>query len=139
MYNSNINPSIQTLEMKLEEIISTSRNVLSNTYSLYTRSDTNSYRARCEMTKCLKLLTELKSTMKNLIKYLLRDFQDHQIVLRNRADRELLYKTKNLDSIRNIVLTRRAKFIWKESSILRRKLKQNMIRNNISISIKYKE
>jgi hypothetical protein len=129
--------------MKLEDIISTSRNFLTNTYSLYVKSDTNSYRARHEMTKCLKLLTELCVCMENLITYLLKDFQEFKrfskSVLKNKTERKLLYKTKNLDSVRNIALTRRAKFIWKESSIFKKKLKQNMIKNNISIVIKYKE
>jgi hypothetical protein len=129
--------------MKFEDILKTSRNILTNTYSLYVKSDTNSYRARYEMTKCLKLLTELCACMENFITYLLKDFQEFKrfskSVLKNKTKRKLLIRTKNIDSVRNIALTRRAKFIWKESSILKKKIKQSMIKNNIWYDIKFKK
>ena len=60
--------------MKLEEIIPTSHKVLNNTYSLYTKSDSNSINARFKEKKCMEILKELNSVIKLLVKYLLRDF-----------------------------------------------------------------
>ena len=111
--------------MKFEDILKTSNNILTNTYSLYVKSDTNSYKAKYQMKQCWRLLTELCACLENFISYLLHDFKK--------------YKTLSKYSFQYISLTQKAEFIWKESSMLKKRIKQNMIKNNIWHNIKYKK
>ena len=78
--------------MKVNEIITTSNKVLNTTYSLYTIVS-YSTNARCKATKCMDILKELNSVMKLLIRYLLKYFDNHKLVLKNHKNRE--HKTQN--------------------------------------------
>ena len=126
--------------MKVNEIITTSNKVLNTTYSLYTESENDNTNVRCKAkaTKCMAILKELNSVMKLLISYLLKYFDNHKLVLKNHKNRELIFKTQDTKSIENILLTRKATFLMKESSLLRKKIKKSLIAaDDLSITISY--
>ena len=103
-------------KMSFEEIIKTSNNILTNTYKLFVENDTHSYKAKNNMKQCWRLLTELCACLENFISYLLHDFKK--------------YQTLSKYSFQYISLTQKAEFIWTESSILKKRIKQSMIINN---------
>jgi hypothetical protein len=96
--------------MKFEEILRSSNNILTNTYSLYVECN-KSYKAELKLKQCWKLLTELCDIMESFISHLFKDF-------------------RGFNSIHYITLAQRAEFIWKESSMLRKRVKRTMVKNN---------
>ena len=83
----------------------------------------------------MAILKELISVMKLLISYLLKYFDNHKLVLKNHKNRELIFKTQDTKSIENILLTRKATFLMKESSLLRKK--SLIAADDLSITISY--
>ena len=118
------------------DIITSSKKVLNTTFSLYT-SESN-VKNKTKATKCMDILKELNSIMKLVISYLLRDFENSKLLLKNNKNCELVFKTNCSKSIENILLTRQARFLMKESSLLRKKIKKSLITSNgLNISISY--
>ena len=71
-------------------------------------------------TKCMEILN---SVMKLIVKYLLRDFDNHKLVLKNHKSMEL-----------------KATFLMKENSFLRKKIKKGSIAaDDLNITISYTE
>ena len=122
--------------MRIIDIISSSRKVLNTTFSLYI---SESYvKNKAKTTKCMDVLKELNSIMKLVISYLLMDFENYKLVTRNHKNCSLVFKTNCSKSIENILLTRQARFLMKESSLLRKKFKKSLITSNgLNISISY--
>ena len=86
----------------------------------------------------MAILKELNSVMKLLISYLLKYFDNHKLVLKNNKNRELIFKTQDTKSIENILLTRKATFLMKDSSLLRKNIKKSLIAaDDLSITISY--
>ena len=79
--------------MKITEIITSSNKVLNTTYSLYT-SESN-VKSKTRATKCMDILKELNSIMKLVISYLLKDFDNYKLVLKNNKNCELTFKTQS--------------------------------------------
>ena len=90
--------------MKFEEILRSSNNILTNTYSLYVECN-KSYKAELKLKQCWKLLTELCDIMESFICHLFKDF-------------------RGFNSIHYMALAQGAEFIWKESSMLRKRVKR---------------
>jgi len=121
--------------MKVIDIITSSRKVLDTTYSLYTsvpfvRNKENSIR-------CINILKEVKKIMKKVIIYLLKDFDNYKLVLKNEKNCEFTFKTQSAKKIENIILARKATFLIKESTLLRKKIKKNLKTSELNISIPY--
>ena len=121
--------------MRVIDIITSSKKVLNTTFSLYT-SESN-VKNKTKATKCMDILKELNSIMKLVISYLLRDFENSKLVLKNNKICELVLKANCSKSIENL-LTCQARFLMKESSLLRKKIKKSLITSNgLNISISY--
>ena len=122
--------------MKIIDIISSSRKVLNTTFSLY--SSQSYVKNKAKTTKCMDVLKELNSIMKLVINYLLRNFENSELVTSRYKNCPLVFKTDCSKSIENILLTRQARFLMKESSLLRKKFKKSLITSNsLKISISY--
>ena len=122
--------------MKIIDIISSSRKVLNTTFSLFLSG--SHVKSKTTIAKCMDVLKELNSIMRLVISYLLRDFENSKLVTLNDKNCPLVFKTNCSKSIENILLTRQARFLMKESSLLRKKFKKSLITSNsLKISISY--
>ena len=99
--------------MKFEQILKSSNNILTNTYSLYIECN-KSYKTETKLRQCWKLLTELCNIMESFISHLFKDFKGFGFP----------------NSVQYITLAKRAEFIWKESNLLRKRVKRTMVKNN---------
>jgi hypothetical protein len=99
--------------MRFEEILHSSDDILTNTYALYVRCN-KKYKAETELRQCWKLLAELCKIMDNFIKHLFKDFKGFGFS----------------SPVQHINLAKRAEFIWKESDLLKKKVKRKMIKTN---------
>jgi hypothetical protein len=99
--------------MRFEEILQNSDDILTNTYSLYVRCN-KKYKSETELRQCWRLLVELCKIMDNFIKHLFEDFKGFGFS----------------SPIQHIHLAKRAEFIWKESDLLKKKVKRKMIKTN---------
>ena len=99
--------------MRFEDILQNSDDILTNTYSLYVRCN-KKYKSETELRQCWRLLVELCKIMDNFIKHLFEDFKGFGFS----------------SPIQHIHLAKRAEFIWKESDLLKKKVKRKMIKTN---------
>jgi hypothetical protein len=99
--------------MRFEDILQNSDDILTNTYSLYVRCN-KKYKSETELRQCWKLLVELCKIMDNFIKHLFEDFKGFGFS----------------SPVQHIQLAKRAEFIWKESDLLKKKVKRKMIKTN---------
>ena len=76
--------------MKIIDIISSSRKVLNTTFSLFLSG--SHAKSKTTLAKCMDVLKELKSIMRLVISYLLRDFENYKLVTRNNKNCSLLSK-----------------------------------------------
>lgn len=121
--------------MKVIDIITSSRKVLDTTYSLYTSEPF--VRNKANSIRCINILKEVKKIMKKVIIYLLKDFDNYKLVLKNEKNCEFTFKTQSAKKIENIILSRKATFLIKESTLLRKKIKKNLKTSELNISISY--
>ena len=99
--------------MRFEDILQNSDDILTNTYSLYVRCN-KKYKSETELRQCWRLLVELCKIMDNFIKHLFEDFKGFGFS----------------SPVQHIQLAKRAEFIWKESDLLKKKVKRKMIKTN---------
>ena len=122
--------------MKVIDIISSSRKVMNTTFSLLLSG--SHVKSKTTITRCMDILKELNSIMKLVISYLLRDFENYKLVTSRNKNCPLVFKTDCSKSIENILLVRKARFLMKESSLLRKKFKKSLITSDsLKISISY--
>ena len=108
--------------MKIIDIISSSRRVMDTTFSLFLSE--SHVKSNTTVTRCMDILKEVNSIMKLIINYLLRNFEDSELVTPKNKNCPLVFKTDCSKSIENILLVRQARFLMKESSLLRKKFKK---------------
>jgi hypothetical protein len=99
--------------MRFEEILKSGDNVLTNTYALYIECN-EKYKTETKLKKCWKLLDELCDIMESFTIHLFKDFKGFGFS----------------SSVQYITLAKRAEFIWKESNLLRKKVKRTMVKTN---------
>jgi hypothetical protein len=122
--------------MKIIDIISSSRRVMDTTFSLFLSE--SHVKSNTTVTRCMDILKEVNSIMKLIINYLLRNFEDSELVTSKNKNCPLVFKTDCSKSIENILLVRKARFLMKESSLLRKKFKKSLITSDsLKISISY--
>jgi hypothetical protein len=99
--------------MRFEEILKTGDNVLTNTYALYIEYNVK-FKTGTKLKQCWKLLDELCDIMESFMIHLFKDFKGFGFS----------------NSVQFITLAKRAEFIWKESNLLKKKVKRTMVKTN---------
>ena len=99
--------------MKIIDIISSSRKVMNTTFSLFLSG--SHVKSNTTVTRCMDILKEVNSIMKLIINYLLRNFEDSELVKSKNKNCPLVFKTDCSKSIENILLVSKARLLMKEN------------------------
>jgi hypothetical protein len=99
--------------MKFEEILKISDNVLTDTYALYIECNDKSKQGT-RLKQCWRLLDELCDIMECFMIHLFKNFKGFGFS----------------SSVQFITLAKKAEFIYKESDLLKRKVKRTMVKTN---------